>query len=57
MSDYILEPAAQEFAEAGARPPFLYELGPDRAHAQSRTRDHRGDRAGIHILRKAFGRY
>jgi len=31
MSNYILEPAAQEFADATARPPFLYELEPERA--------------------------
>jgi acetyl esterase len=28
---YILEPAAQAFADAAARPPFLYQLGPERA--------------------------
>jgi acetyl esterase len=28
MSKPILEPAAQAFADAAARPPFLYELGP-----------------------------
>ena len=27
----ILEPAARKFAEAAAQPPFLYELGPERA--------------------------
>ncbi|MFG2359780.1 alpha/beta hydrolase [Streptomyces sp. NPDC048521] len=27
MSDTILEPAAQEFADAAAKPPLLYELG------------------------------
>ncbi|WP_199752686.1 hypothetical protein [Actinoplanes sp. ATCC 53533] len=31
MSNHILEPAAREFADATAKPPFLYELGPDRA--------------------------
>jgi acetyl esterase len=31
MSRNILEPAAQEIADATAKPPFLYELGPDRA--------------------------
>ena len=31
MSNYILEPAAQEFADATAQPPFLYELEPERA--------------------------
>jgi len=31
MSQRVLEPAAQEFADATAKPPFLYELGPDRA--------------------------
>jgi len=31
MSDHVLEPAAQEFADATATPPFLYELGPDGA--------------------------
>src|SRR5919199_5028848 len=28
MSKHILEPAAQQFADATAKPPFLYELGP-----------------------------
>lgn len=28
MSEHILEPAAQRFADATANPPFLYELGP-----------------------------
>jgi hypothetical protein len=27
MSDIVLEPAAQEFADATAKPPLLYELG------------------------------
>lgn len=27
MSDHVLEPAAQAFADATARPPFIYELG------------------------------
>lgn len=31
MSTHILEPAAQEIADATSRPPFLYELGPDGA--------------------------
>jgi acetyl esterase len=31
MNRYTLEPAAQQFAEAAAQPPFLYELGPERA--------------------------
>jgi Bacterial regulatory proteins, luxR family len=31
MSDHVLEPAAQEFADATAKPPFLYELGPEGA--------------------------
>ncbi|MET9913617.1 alpha/beta hydrolase [Streptomyces sp. NPDC006476] len=31
MSDIILEPAAQEFADATAKPPLLYELGVDGA--------------------------
>ncbi|MEU8194945.1 alpha/beta hydrolase [Microbispora amethystogenes] len=31
MNDHVLEPAAQEFAEATSTPPFLYELGPDGA--------------------------
>ena len=31
MSNHILEPAAQELADATSQPPFLYELGPDRA--------------------------
>ena len=33
---HILEPAAQEFADATAKPPFLYELGPE-APARSST--------------------
>ncbi|MGW7363772.1 alpha/beta hydrolase [Streptomyces sp. NPDC054841] len=31
MAKYILEPEAQEFADATASPPFLYELGPEGA--------------------------
>jgi acetyl esterase len=31
MTSHVLEPAAQELADATAQPPFLYELGPDRA--------------------------
>src|SRR3954462_9863632 len=31
VSDIILEPAAQEFADATAKPPLLYELGVDGA--------------------------
>jgi acetyl esterase len=31
MSDHVLEPAAQELADATSKPPFLYELGPDGA--------------------------
>ncbi len=31
MSRHVLEPAAQQFADATAQPPFLYELGPDAA--------------------------
>jgi acetyl esterase/lipase len=31
MSKHTLEPAAQEFADATAQPPFLYELGPEGA--------------------------
>ena len=31
MSKPILEPEAQELAEATSKPPFLYELGPERA--------------------------
>ncbi|MFD9293323.1 alpha/beta hydrolase [Streptomyces sp. NPDC060030] len=31
MSDHILEPAAQDFADATAKPPLLYELGVDGA--------------------------
>jgi acetyl esterase len=31
MSEHVLEPQAQEFAEATSKPPFLYELGPERA--------------------------
>jgi acetyl esterase/lipase len=31
MNEHILEPEAQEIADATAKPPFLYELGPDGA--------------------------
>jgi acetyl esterase len=31
MSKHLLETAAQEFADATAQPPFLYELSPDGA--------------------------
>jgi acetyl esterase len=31
MTKHFLEDAAQEFADATAKPPFLYELGPDGA--------------------------
>ncbi|RJT96579.1 alpha/beta hydrolase [Arthrobacter frigidicola] len=31
MSEVVLEPAAQEIADATAKPPFLYELGPEGA--------------------------
>jgi hypothetical protein len=31
MTKPVLEPAAQELAEATASPPFLYELGPEGA--------------------------
>ncbi len=31
MNKHFLEPAAQDFADATAKPPFLYELGPDGA--------------------------
>ncbi|WP_188197800.1 alpha/beta hydrolase [Nonomuraea sp. SYSU D8015] len=31
MSKHILEPAAQELADATSKPPFLYELGPEGA--------------------------
>src|SRR5262245_6988375 len=31
MNRVILEPAAQKLAEASAKPPFLYQLGPDGA--------------------------
>src|SRR5215470_10986598 len=31
MSKHLLEPEAQEFADASSKPPFLYELGPDGA--------------------------
>jgi acetyl esterase len=31
MSEHVLEPAAQEIADATSRPPFPYELGPDGA--------------------------
>lgn len=31
MTDHVLEPAAQEFADATSTPPFLYQLGPEGA--------------------------
>src|SRR5262249_40600891 len=31
MTEPVLEPAAQELADATAKPPYLYELGPDGA--------------------------
>jgi hypothetical protein len=31
VPDRILEPEAQELAEATSKPPFLYELGPEKA--------------------------
>lgn len=31
MTEHVLEPAAQAFADATANPPFLYELGPEGA--------------------------
>jgi acetyl esterase len=31
MNEHILEPAAQELADATSEPPYLYELGPDGA--------------------------
>ncbi|MFD5863224.1 alpha/beta hydrolase [Streptomyces chartreusis] len=31
MNKHVLEPAAQELADAAANPPFLYELGPEGA--------------------------
>ena len=31
MAKPILEPAAQEIADATSKPPFLYELGPEGA--------------------------
>lgn len=31
MTDRIPEPEAREFAAATAKPPFLYELGPEKA--------------------------
>jgi acetyl esterase len=31
MSRHVLEPAAQQFADATSKPPFVYELGPERA--------------------------
>ncbi|MDV3123618.1 alpha/beta hydrolase [Mycobacterium sp. 21AC1] len=31
MREFSLEPAAQEFADAAARPPFVYEMSPSRA--------------------------
>ncbi len=33
MSEVVLEPAAQEFAEAASKPPFIYELSPVEARA------------------------
>jgi acetyl esterase/lipase len=31
MTDHVLEPAAREFAQAAARPPFVYEIGHEAA--------------------------
>jgi acetyl esterase/lipase len=31
MNDHVLEPAAQQIADATSQPPFLYDLGPDGA--------------------------
>ncbi|WP_448639396.1 hypothetical protein [Geodermatophilus sp. URMC 63] len=31
MTEHVLEPEAQTFADATATPPFLYELGPEGA--------------------------
>jgi hypothetical protein len=31
MNEHGLEPAAQEIADATSKPPYLFELGPDRA--------------------------
>ncbi|MYX28837.1 alpha/beta hydrolase fold domain-containing protein [Streptomyces sp. SID8381] len=31
MRDHIMEPQAQDFAEATSKPPFLHELGPEKA--------------------------
>jgi hypothetical protein len=29
ITDVVLEPAAQDFADATSTPPFIYELSPD----------------------------
>ena len=31
MNDHVLEPEAQQIADATSQPPFLYDLGPDGA--------------------------
>jgi hypothetical protein len=36
MTAHVLQPAAQEFADATAKPPFLYELGPEGARGRCR---------------------
>jgi hypothetical protein len=40
MNDHVLEPAAQQIADATSQPPFLYDLGPDggRTHRQAGDR-------------------
>jgi hypothetical protein len=60
MDKHTLEPAAREFADAAAKPPFLYELGPERApkaleDIQAATTA--AIEQAVHVLRKALGRY
>jgi hypothetical protein len=35
MRKHILEPAAQQFADATSKPPFLYQLGPEARSCRS----------------------
>ena len=42
MNNHVLEPAAQEIADATSKPPFLYEIGVDEIEQT------------IHVLRKAL---
>ncbi|GHB76481.1 hypothetical protein GCM10010377_78620 [Streptomyces viridiviolaceus] len=51
MSKPILEPAAQEIADATSNPPFLYELGPEGAGKVLNA----AIEQAVRTLRTAFG--